>query len=128
MKTGREKEMDREGEETIRRQRDGDVLSEMVWRWHYASDGPGEPGGRSYNALYAPDGRVRIDVSGWWSSVGHTVWVEADEIRPTEEWRAHLKVTGQKPIPMRFCNDCRRQIPKNESCPEGCSERTSYEP
>jgi hypothetical protein len=108
--------------ETIRRLRDG-VLSETVESWHHESDGPGEPGGRTYAVLYIPDGRIRIDVSGCWSSTYHTVWLKAEEVRPQEEWREWLLATGQTPPMRAYCWDCGREKEgPDHSCPEGCRD------
>lgn len=86
----------------IRRMRNG-ILSETVHAWHYATQGPGERGGRTYYALYALTGAVRIDVSDACSSGLRTLWIEAKEIRPREEWLAHLKATGQPLTNRRYC-------------------------
>jgi hypothetical protein len=93
------------------------VVSETVRSWHYRSQGPGEPGGRTYDALYAADGRVRVDVMGCWGSVFHTVWLRPDEIRPRGEWLAWLAETGQ-PVPeRRWCTVDGMEIPA-DSDPE----------
>ena len=99
--------------EILRRLKDG-LISETVHRWH---GGPGLPGGRTYDVLYAPDGRVRIDVSGPWSSLYRTVWVAADEVRPEAEWREHLLMTGQQPVVRRWCQVDGVEIP-SDSDPE----------
>lgn len=99
-----------DGNENIRR-KNQDIISESVRRWHHKSEGPGEPGGRTYDVLYASDGRILIDVSGCWSSVYHTVWLTADEVRPRAEWLAHLAATGRQPVEPRWCEVDGREIP-----------------
>lgn len=96
--------------EITRRLRNG-MVGEHVLAWHYRSEGPGDPGGRSYDVLYASDGRIRIDVSGCWGSVFHTVWLKADEVRPQEEWRMHLLATGQRPVVRRWCTVDGMELP-----------------
>lgn len=81
----------------------GDIITETVHAWHYRSQGAGEPGGRTYSMLYCPDGRVRIDVSGVWSSFPHTLWVKADEIRPRDEWMTWVAETNQSAVEPRWC-------------------------
>lgn len=92
---------------TVRSKR-SDVVAETVHRWHR---GPGAPGGRTYDVLYVRDGRVRIDVSGAWSSTYHTIWMEPEEVRPHEEWLAHLRKTGREPTEPRWCAMDGREIP-----------------
>jgi hypothetical protein len=110
--------------EIIRRLRDGGVLGETVESWHCESEGPGEPGGRTYHVLYAPNGRIRVDVSGCWSSTYHTVLIEPEEVRPAEEWREHLLATGQTPGRRAYCQHCGLEKPDGlmGSCPEGCRD------
>lgn len=85
-----------------RRMRDG-ILSETVHAWHYANQGPGERGGRTYYALHGPTGIVRIDVSDACSSTLRTVWISAKEIRPRAEWLEHLAAKGITPVEPRYC-------------------------
>lgn len=99
-----------DGNEIIRRMHQG-LVSETVYRMHREGQGPGEPGGRTYDVTYAPDGRVRVDVDGCWSGRYHTVWIAADEVRPAAEWAAHLRATGRKPVEPRWCNACGTEIP-----------------
>lgn len=84
-------------------------ISETVERWH---DGPGSPGGRTYLILYVSTGRVRIDVGGAWDSTVRKIDLRPDEIRPTAEWAAHLKTTGQKPTESRWCVIDGTEIPQ----------------
>lgn len=109
-------------DETIRRLRNG-VLGENVTRWHREGQGPGLPGGRGYDVLYCPDGRVRIDVSGCWSSMYHTVWLAADEVRPLDEWKEYLLRTGQVPKMRAYCSTCGLEKERiDSSCPDGCRD------
>lgn len=88
--------------EITRRFRSG-VVSETVHAWHYREEGPGEPGGRTYEVLYAPTGSVMVDVSGEWGSTLRALFIPASEIRPREEWLAWLAETGQTVTEPRWC-------------------------
>lgn len=100
--------------EIKRRLRDG-LINETVHAWHYREQGPGSPGGRTYDVLYAPNGRVRIDVSDQAGSAYRTLWLEASEIRPQQEWRDHLLMTGQTPVIRRWCTVDGVEIPADSS-------------
>lgn len=107
---------------TIRRLHRGGVLGESVSRWHHEEDGPGLPGGRTYDILYFPEGGARIDVSGCWSSMYHTVILTAQETRPREEYIEHLICIGRSHPVRAYCADCGREKAGGAqgSCPEGC--------
>lgn len=93
-----------------RRLRDG-MITETVHAWHYREQGPGEPGGRTYDVIYGRSGRVRIDVIECWGSSLHTIFLDANEIRPQQEWRDHLLATGQHPVEPRWCEVDGVEIP-----------------
>jgi hypothetical protein len=100
--------------EVIRRRRDG-ILSETVHAWHYRKEGPGDPGGRTYEVLYTRTGAALIDVSGCWASTLHRVWVPAAEMRPREEWLAWLAETGQAVAEPRWCVADGREIDQDSN-------------
>lgn len=100
--------------EINRRLADG-VITETVHAWHYREQGPGEPGGRTYGVIYAPNGRVRIDVSDQSGSAYRTLWLAASEVRPQQEWRDHLLTTGQKPVIRRWCTVDGVEIPEDSN-------------
>lgn len=112
--------------EIIRRVRNG-ILGETVRAWHHEGEGPGGVGGRTYDVLYAPNGRVRIDVSGYWSSTYHTIFLGAGETRPQEEYIDHLLATGQTVKMRAYCSICGLEKEGLEySCPEGCSDNVEH--
>ena len=88
--------------EITRRMRNG-ILSETVHAWHFRKEGPGEPGGRTYDAIYAPNGMVRIDVSDQSGSSLRTVILGASQVRPRDEWLTWLAETGQVVAETRWC-------------------------
>lgn len=102
-------EIQNDARNRITRRKGQNWISETVERWH---SGPGSPGGRTYMALYASNGQVRIDVDGGWGSVWHTIHLSAEEIRPAAEWADHLKLTGQKPTEPRWCVVDGMEIPQ----------------
>lgn len=101
----------------IKRRLRNSLINETVETWHRPEHGPGAPGGRTYDVLYAPSGRVRIDVSDQAGSEYRTLRLEASEIRPQQEWRDHLLATGQKPVLRRWCTVDGAEIPE-DSDPE----------
>lgn len=112
--------------EINRRMRDG-VLSETVHAWHFRREGPGEPGGRTYDVIYAPNGKVRIDVSDQGGSSYRTLILGASQVRPRDEWLAWLAETGQTVAEPRWCMVDGAEIDQNSNpefdedcCSPGC--------
>lgn len=89
-----------------------EILNETIEVRRDESEGPDSLGGRTYDILYAPGGRVRVDlIGGYWSSEVHTLFIERDEIRPREEWIDHLLTTGQTVRARTFCQHCGLEKP-----------------
>lgn len=97
-------------EVTRRRHHGESIVSETVHAWHYAEEGPGERGGRTYQMLYADDGRVRIDVTDQGGSQVRAFFLTPSQIRPRQEWLDHLKETGQEEYQPRWCTIDGREI------------------
>ena len=94
-----------------RRTKDG-LINETVHAWHFRKEGVGEPGGRTYDVLYAPNGRTRIDVSDQSGSMYRTLFLRASEIRPRQEWLDHMRATGQEVREPRWCTVDGVEIPE----------------
>jgi len=118
--------------EITRRRRDG-LINETVHAWHFRKEGPGEPGGRTYDVLYADSGRVRIDISDQSGSAYRTLFLGASQILPRQEWLDHLRETGQEATEPRWCMVDGVEIPDDSDpetddncCSPGC--RTEMRP
>lgn len=112
--------------EITRRRRDG-LINETVHAWHFREEGPGEPGGRTYDVLYADNDRVRIDISDQSGSAYRTLFLGASQIRPRQEWLDHLRETGQEAVEPRWCTVDGVEIPDDsdpelddDCCSAGC--------
>ncbi len=104
--------------EITRRRHHGDgITSETVHSWHFRKEGPGEPGGRTYQMLYADDGRVRIDVTDQAGSTCRAFFLGTSQIRPRQEWLDHLRETRQEVVEPRWCTVDGVEIP-DDSDPE----------